>query len=56
MMHFHQQPVRAHRNRRSRQRQHLVPLPVPCDGSTKIGKWLRFFTAGTIAKSSVFRE
>src|SRR5437773_560373 len=34
----------------------LWRLPVPWLGSTKIGRWLRFFTAGTTARSRVLRE
>src|SRR6266404_4138123 len=34
----------------------LCRLPVPWLGSTRIGKWLRLFTAGTTARSSVLRE
>src|ERR1700694_1259335 len=34
----------------------LWRLPVPWDGSTKIGRWLRFLTAGTTARASVLRE
>ena len=30
--------------------------PVPCDGSTTMGRWLIFFTAGTIERSRVLRE
>ena len=30
--------------------------PVPWEGSTRMGRWLRFFTAGTMARSRVFRE
>src|SRR5579872_1489960 len=34
----------------------LWRLPVPCEGSTMIGKWLRRLTAGTTARSNVLRE
>ena len=30
--------------------------PVPWEGSTRIGRWLSFFTAGTTARSRVLRE
>src|SRR5271167_4419971 len=33
----------------------LLRRPVPCEGSTTMGRWLRFCTAGTTARSSVLR-
>ena len=41
VMHLDEQAIRAHRDRRARERQHFVAPSGAVVGSTTIGRWLR---------------
>ena len=57
VVHFDQQSIRAHGNRRARKRQDFVPFArFRAMDRPESARWLRFLTAGTTAKSSVLRE
>ena len=57
VVHLDHQPVGAHRRRRPRERAPPCRAgPVPWEGSTRIGRWESYFTAGTTARSRVLRE
>jgi len=55
MMHFHKQSICADGHRGTGEGSTLWRSRAVA-WSTRMGKWLRFFTAGTTARSSVLRE